>query len=234
MARIQARRRRIGPLDCIEVMQKEGAPTVVLFHGFGADAADLAALAEVVSVPKDTNWIFPNGHLSVPLGGHFEGRAWFPIGVREMEAVAQTGVPLDFTQMSPPGLKRARQNAFDLLENLKLPLDKVILGGFSQGAMLAIDVTLESEQNPAGLAILSGTLVDSARWQQLAFRHKGLSFFQAHGAYDPVLPFEAAQKLEKVLRDGGLQGQLYRFDGAHAIPPEVLIRLGEYIRTRFK
>lgn len=226
MARIEAKKRRIGPLDCMEVKGDPDAPTIVLFHGYGADMNDLAPLAGAIQAPKNSNWYFPNGHLSVPLGGHYEGRAWFPIPLSELQA----GSTLDLTQAVPPGMKKARENAKQFLEKLNITPSKLVLGGFSQGAMLTTDLVLHMDTPPAGLALLSGTLINEPEWTELASKKAGLKFFQAHGARDQVLSFAHAQKLEQLFKKAGWQGQLQRFEGGHEIPSEVLIQLGSFLR----
>lgn len=225
MARVEARKRRIGPLDGLEVLGDPQAPTIVLFHGYGADMNDLAPLAGAIQAPKNSNWYFPNGSLSVPLGGHYEGRAWFPIPLAELERGG-----IDLSTVVPPGMKKARENARAFLAKLGVAPRKLVIGGFSQGAMLATDLVMHMDEAPAGLALLSGTLVNATEWAELARRKPGLKFFQAHGAYDQVLPFAHAQKLEALLKAAGWQGHLQRFEGAHEIPSEVLIQFGAFLR----
>jgi phospholipase/carboxylesterase len=233
MARIEPRRRKIGGLDSIEIQSQPGGPTVVLFHGYGADMHDLATLAEVVQAPRGTNWYFPNGPISIPLGGHYEGRAWFQISISELEKSATTGQAVEFGNVIPPGMKKSREKAQAFLRELGVPASKLVLGGFSQGAMLATDLVMQMPERPAGLALLSGTLVNADEWKQLAPSKSGLRFFQSHGARDGVLSFAAAQRLETLLKSAGWQGQLQRFEGAHEIPPEVIIQLGAYLRKVF-
>ncbi|HVK60760.1 MAG TPA: hypothetical protein VM432_04380 [Bdellovibrionales bacterium] len=230
MARPVARKRRIGPLDVIEVAGDPAAPTVILFHGFGADMNDLASLAGVIQAPKGTNFYFPNGHLSVPLGGHYEGRAWFPLRLAELESAMAAGEAIDLCNVVPPGMKKARGLATEFIKALGVPMNRLVLGGFSQGAMIATDITLHSEEPPAGLALLSGTLVCENDWKELAPKKSGFKFFQAHGTFDQVLSYAYAERLEKLLLASGWRGKLQRFSGGHEIPPEVVIQLGAYLR----
>ena len=225
MARVEARKRRIGPLDCMEVAGDPSAPTIVLFHGYGADMTDLAPLAGAIQAPKNSNWYFPNGHLTVPIGPHHEGRAWFPIPLAELEA----GATIDLTERIPPGMKKSRENAMQFLAKLNVDPSKLVIGGFSQGAMLSTDLVLHMDKKPAGLALLSGTLVNATEWDKLA-ANGSMPFFQAHGVRDQVLAYAHAQKLEQLLKKHGWQGQLQRFEGGHEIPPEVLIQLGSFLR----
>lgn len=234
MARLEPKRKRIGPLETLFIEGDPEGPTVVIFHGFGADMTDLAPMAGALQGPKGTNWVFPNGHLSVPLGGHFEGRAWFPISISELEKSMAGGQPLDWSALVPPGLKKARDFALEMIEKLKVPKNQLLLGGFSQGGMLATEVTLHLDERPAGLAILSGTLINAPEWSQLAKKHSGFSFFQSHGKRDGVLQHAMAVRLEKLLLESGWVGRLQSFEGAHEIPPEVIIDLGSYIRRQLK
>lgn len=232
MARLEARKKRLGPLDALTIEGDPSAPTVVLMHGYGADMADLASLAGIVQAPKGTNWVFPNGHLKIPLGDHYEGRGWFPISISELE---RTG-GIDISTLHPPGMKKSRENLLQLIEALKVPANQLILGGFSQGGMLATELTLHLPEPPRGLVVLSGTLVNIADWKPRAEKLRSISsgfeFFQSHGRYDTVLSFGMAQRLEAMFRESGWKGQLQPFEGGHEIPPEVLIQLGAYLRRR--
>lgn len=230
MSRPEPRRRRIGPLEVIEIHHSPAAPYVVLFHGFGADMTDLAPLSQVISVGRPVNWIFPNGHIRAELGAHVSGRAWFPLPLAELQAAMATGSGIDLTTVTPPGMKRACEAAAEMLAALDTDMSRIVIGGFSQGAMLATEVTLRAAAAPAGLALLSTTLVDSENWKRLAPARKGLRFFQSHGTHDSVLAIEPAQRLEILLREAGLQGKLVTFHGGHEIPSEVLIQLGSFLR----
>ena len=209
----------------MEVKGDPSAPTILFFHGYGADMNDLAGLAGVIQAPKNSNWYFPNGHLSVPMGGHYEGRSWFPIPLAELEA----GGTLDLTERVPPGMKKARENATQFLAKLEVDPAKLVIGGFSQGAMLATDLVLRMDQKPAGLVLMSGTLINRSEWDTLAANGK-MPFFQSHGSRDQVLSFDHASQLEKLLKKHGWPGQLQRFEGAHEIPSEVMIQIGSFLR----
>jgi len=239
MAKLEARKKRIGSLDVLQVEGDASAATVILFHGFGADMADLASLAGVIQAKKGTNWIFPNGHLKVAIGPHQEGRAWFPISIAELEKSAAQNEPLDWSVSIPPGMKKARQAVLHMIQELKVPSERLILGGFSQGGMIATDVALHMETPPAGLAVLSGTLINGTEWQELALKlaahfssqGKQFSFFQSHGTRDQILSVVMAEKLEKLFLNAKWKGHLLKFQGGHEIPPEVIIQLGAYLRS---
>ena len=73
----------------------------------------------------------------------------------------------------------------DLDRHEGLPPDRVFLGGFSQGAMLACDTVLRSPRAFAGLLILSGSIIAQREWEERWPARKGLPVFQSHGTDDP-------------------------------------------------
>lgn len=224
--------RKLGSLQAMEVMNDIDAPWVILFHGYGADASDLHSLADFIPVNGPVNYLFPQGNLEVPIGPGWTGRAWWNIDMAAIQRDAAAGVERDTSDQIPTGLPKARELALGLINRLGVPWNKVILGGFSQGAMLAVDVALHAPENPAGLAILSGSLVNKVEWASKAPARAGLEFFQCHGKSDSVLPFKNAQRLETLLTQAGLKGRLQGFAGAHEIPPDSVRQLGAYIQKR--
>jgi phospholipase/carboxylesterase len=233
--------RKYGDLQAIEIKGRTDAPTIVFFHGYGADCHDLAPLARSLGVSRDINWFFPNGPLSIPLGGHYEGRGWFPVSIASLEQAEQSasrrGGPdaaaaLDFSREAPPGMRKAREAALGALSAAGIRIGNAILGGFSQGAMMAMDLAVRGAEPPLGLALLSGTLVDEPNWRRLASERKGATFFQSHGLEDPILSIRGAERLEAMLLECGWQGKLLKFDGEHEIPLEAQSGLSVYLRSR--
>ena len=220
---------RFGNLDAIEVPNSDPeALAVICLHGYGADMRDLAPLAQELETKRPVTWFFPDAPEVLDWGG----RAWFPIDVAAFEEAQRSGTPRDLSLREPPGLEWAREELQRFIAGLELPWDRIVLMGFSQGAMLAVDLALRAESAPAGVVILSGTLVDKAKTAELAPAKKGMPFFQSHGSVDPSLGFAQARALEKVLVEAGWRGQLRRFEGGHAIPAETLEGLTGWLEKR--
>jgi len=220
---------RFGNLDAIEVPNTDpGALTVICLHGYGADMRDLAPLAAELEAKRPITWFFPDAPETLDWGG----RAWFPIDVAAFEEAQRAGTPRDLSLREPPGLEWAREELQGFIKGLERPWENIVLMGFSQGAMLAVDLALRAESPPAGVAILSGTLVDKKTTAELAAAKKGLPFFQSHGSVDPILGFAQARALEKILIEAGWKGQLRRFEGGHAIPAETLDGLKGWLGKR--
>jgi phospholipase/carboxylesterase len=217
-----------GGLDAIEFPgAAPEALTVVCLHGYGADMRDLAPLAQEVPAARTLRWIFPDAPGRLEWGG----RAWFPIDVAAFEEAQRTGRPRDLSKSEPPGMDLAREAVAGLLRELAVPTDRLVLMGFSQGSMMAVDAAVRGKAPCAGVAVLSGTLVDAETLGRLATTKRGQRFFQSHGSVDPILGFPQALALEKALVAAGWEGRLRRFEGGHAIPPEVLEALGAWLES---
>lgn len=223
--------RQLGKIHCQEINNNDEAPWILFFHGYGADCNDLFSLGELIPTKKTYNWLFPNGFLEVPIGPGWTGRAWWPVDMNEIQEAASRGEHRDFSNLTPPGMPKAYDVAMEMIRQLKVPWNKIILGGFSQGAMLATELYLRAPETPAGLVIMSGTLLHQENWKPLISQRAGQKFFQSHGTQDPVLGFKQAQKLETLLTQNGMKGSLLAFRGGHEIPGPVLTKISEYINS---
>lgn len=223
--------RRIANLDTVEVAGSPKSPAIVMFHGYGADCYDLSPLSSEVMSPKGASWYFPNGPLQVPVGPGYTGRAWFNIDVQALEQAMRLGRHRDMSKSTPPGLEKAKILAYEFINSLGKSTEDIIIGGFSQGAMLATDIALSSTSNFRGLVILSGALIKEDEWKKLAPLHKGLRFFQSHGENDALLDPSGAERLGEILRDSGLEGDTELFRGGHEIPLNIMKKLGSFLMS---
>lgn len=211
-------------------------PVVVLLHGWAAPGDDLAPLADVLDAPPGTRFLFPEGPLSIDMG-FGESRAWWMIDVRQLNEHFATGRPRNLSREVPKGMAEARGRVLALLEDagkrLSAVPERMVLGGFSQGAMLACDVALRSDHAFAGLAVLSGTVLARDEWLPLMSDRRGLRVLQSHGRSDNVLPYFLAEQLREFLSDAGVVVDWVGFEGGHEIPDTVLDHLGSFLHKVF-
>jgi phospholipase/carboxylesterase len=220
----------IGGLECVHIKGNGQKGAVVLLHGFGASAYDLYSLQNYLKVPEGMDWYFPNGILEVPFTPTYSGRAWFPISISgKIQQAVLTGDWSEIGTFIPPGLDEARDRMNTFLSHIPFSFEQIVLGGFSQGAMLSLDVFLHKAELPKSLILLSGTMLKENEWKQKAKAKSGFQFFQSHGTEDPVLPYAAAKRLENMLREAGLVGEFVSFQGGHEIPDSVIKRVNQYL-----
>ena len=210
-------------------------PLAILLHGYGAPGDDLVPLWRVIPGPPQTRYLFPEAPNAMPpqFGG---GRAWWDIDMVGHQMALMAGKAYDLTLEVPEGLAAARAKVVALLATVGTPAlpapkdGRVVLGGFSQGAMLSLDVALRTEFPLSGLALLSGTTVARNEWMPLMASRRGLAVLQSHGREDPLLPFDLAEELRDRLTEAGLDVTWVPFRGGHGVPPGVTEALGSLLR----
>jgi phospholipase/carboxylesterase len=181
-------------------------------------------------------FVFPQAPFDIAGGapGPYDGRAWWPIDMTRLQIAALTGRIESLAEEHPEGMDSARAelDAFldALLGHFGLPGDRLVLGGFSQGAMLTCDLALRTERPLAGLVQLSGTTLCQDEWFPLLPRRKGLRVLQSHAPDDPILPFTLAERLHNAALDAGLDARFVRFVGGHGVGQPVLDALGGFLR----
>jgi phospholipase/carboxylesterase len=243
---LELARGQFGDLDCTLAVPSGGQSPqfcVVLCHGFGAPGTDLVPLAHELAelTPESIGkiaYLFPEAPLE--LGGYgFAGRAWWMVDVERFQrAVGDSRETAAMSAEVPPGMSESSQLLRACLEDAArhtgVAISRTLLGGFSQGSMVATDVALRLPSPPAGLCVFSGHLLAEAEWRRLAKNRGSLTVLQTHGKYDPLLPFEGAVALRDMLVESGLSVEFVPFNGPHTISIEGINRCAALMRRVFQ
>ena len=198
------------------------APLVVIvLHGRMMEAADLAPFAKSLGVAA--HFVFPDA----PLVVQPRGRSWWPVDSEERARRHAAG-PMDLHAMDPAGRSEARALLAALVESFAGRT--VIVVGFSQGGMLAMDYVLHAPVRPAALALLSSSRIAFDEWRPLLPRLAGLPVLVAHGTADAELAFAAGENLRDAAIAGGAVVTWLPFEGPHEIPLVVWRGLRKFLR----
>lgn len=237
--------RVFGQLRCrvIDAIPDDESPRllIVLNHGFGASGDDLVDFAPMLiesgeRIAVTCRFVFPAAPIDLGPLGMPGGRAWWPINMAQLAEINQTRDFSQLTELEPPGMRDAgimlSQAIKAALEESQLDESRLILGGFSQGAMVSTQVALTEKLIPSLLALFSGTLLNRAEWNRLAIAHPGCAVLQSHGRQDPILPFAPATQLRDLLTESGFKVEFVEFNGQHSIPINVLERLQAKLEER--
>lgn len=189
-------------------------PIVVLIHGRGADAQDLADLAPALD--DGYRFVFPNAPVPFEImRGYSQGFTWFD-GWPPVDSSFEKSRALLLNFIS------------ELSERYSTPVNRMVLGGFSQGGMMSIDVGFRLDPSPAGIVVLSGAPYEK-ELPDLAAR-KDVPVFVAHGLADDVIPPFAAQRTRALLEQAGIRPEYHEYDMGHWIVPEELDAVRAFIR----
>lgn len=231
---------KFGALKCTviqsDTLDEANSGLVILNHGFGASGDDLVDLGAMLMDDSETiaakfRFIFPEAPIDLGPMGMPGGRAWWPINMAQLAEINQTQDFSKLTSIRPPGMPEAAallDTAVDAMRTMYNVSDgRLVLGGFSQGAMVSTHVTLSTDLNPALLVLFSGTLLCRDEWVRLAAGHPHCKVLQSHGIEDPVLPFGPATQLSALLTEAGFDVDFIQFHGGHTIPMNVLQKLSE-------
>ena len=187
-------------------------PTLVLIHGWGANAHDLLGLAPLLHGGRALV-LCPQGPVGVPIGGGERGYGWYPLLPGQPPPVAEFKQGAELLRRF---VERARA---------RYPIDPraLVVGGFSQGGTMAYDLALRDPARYSGIIGLStwlpGLLSDDL--PRLP-EQEALPVLVLHGTADPMIDVERARESREALRRFGV-GITYReFDMGHEIRPEAL------------
>jgi phospholipase/carboxylesterase len=234
---------KFGDLNCRLVGAEGQSPQtlVILCHGFGAPGHDLVGLAPAVfqlapNLVGKVAFAFPEAPLTLDFAGFGQARAWWYLDLEAIEHSRMMGLERSLAEEEPEGLERAynllKETCMGLLEHLGLGLEHLILGGFSQGAMVTTDLALHLPVGPQELYIFSGNLLHAKRWNPRIAARGSMEVFISHGMQDPILPYTGSEALATVLQDHQANLEFLPFEGGHTIPQEAVRRLAERLSER--
>lgn len=207
---------------------------LALLHGYGAHGQDLLDVGRALQNRPNVFLLLPQAPLAlVPDHNQF---AWWPLDWNRLQAIQQGDRPaaLSFYNDPPQGMEATRHQLADWITHATKDLqltssNHVVLGGFSQGAMLAADLCITQDIPLAALLLFSGATVNHAQWQKCQPRPKNTPCFQSHGKQDPILPFFMAETLHLSLQDALNPVWFCVHPFGHDIPKQVLADASRFL-----
>ncbi|MBI1765474.1 MAG: alpha/beta fold hydrolase [Acidobacteria bacterium] len=198
----------------------EKAPLLLLLHGYGANEDDLFGLAPYV----DERFLVISARAPVRLG--LGMHAWFRLGF------TPEGILID-----PHEVEQARTILRRFLDELlaAYPVDTnaIYLLGFSQGAMMGLDLALREPELIAGVAALSGRIMPSSL-ETLAEPDRliGLPVFVAHGTEDNILPISHGRATRERLGELPVSLTYREYEMGHTISGDSLREVADWLKMQ--
>jgi phospholipase/carboxylesterase len=187
-------------------------------HGRGTDEFDLLPLLDVLDPERRFVGLTPRAPLSLPPGGAH----WY--------VVRRVGYPDSETFYAS---LRAVSGWLDALpDELGLTWDRIVLGGFSMGAVMSYATGLgHGRPTPAGIMALSGFIPTVEGFELELERARSLPVAIAHGTADPVISVEFARDARRRLESSGAAVTYRESPVPHTIDPAVLPDLRRWLAT---
>ena len=183
---------------------------LVLFHGRGADEHDLVPLAKALDPDGRFDHYTPRAPLSLPPGGAH----WY--------IVPRVGYP------DPESFAVGFETATSFVDSL--PHERIVLGGFSQGAVMAYATGLGAGRpKPAAVIAFSGFIPKVDGWSLGEGPWPPIAI--GHGTLDPIIPVEFAHTSRDGLVAAGATPLYREYPLGHGIDPGFVADLVPWIRA---
>lgn len=210
------------PLD-----QTQKPITLIWLHGLGVDSSDFESFQKELSQFGDLNnvrMVLPSAPLRDITAYNMKMNGWYDLLDETFEEEAKEDID---------GMNQAAETITALIEQerQKYPDSPIWLGGFSQGAAMAILVGLSQITPLAGVIALSGYVPKHPRFDELSDVAKQTPVFMAHGTLDPVISLVQAKKGLEVLNKAGASVEFFDYPMVHEICPDEVADIAEFIRA---
>jgi len=165
---------------------------VILLHGIGADAFDLIPLAKYWALTlKKTK--FYSLHAPYPCRLTSFGKQWFNLEDRD-----QTRILKEIELIKPMIITFLKKK----LKNYNLQYKDLILVGFSQGTMVALNLTLTMKEEVRGVLGYSGGVILTKSGKIEIISKPNICL--VHGKNDEVVPKKMMETTKIILKDNNI------------------------------
>jgi len=216
----------LPPLTQIELATgAEPTGTIIWMHGLGADGWDFVPIVRELPLPEEMvlRFIFPHAPVRpVTLNGGMEMRAWYDIAMTDVARLPDEG-----------GIRESQRAIDGLIEREKqrgIDPSRVVLAGFSQGGVIALQAGLRYRERLGGILALSTylTLEDSLAAEGSA-ANKSTPILMAHGTQDEMIPVRLAEASRNSLQAKGYKVEWHTYPMPHSVCAEEVDAIATFL-----
>ena len=190
-------------------------PLVILMHGYGSNMSDLVPLVPMIS-REGCLFAFPNAPIRLDFGLGMVGYAW--------------SAPLE-ADFDADGCAESLLETMveDVISRYGVEEGRVVIGGFSQGGMMAFRHGLRHPDRFPGIAALSSRLPSPDLPDVSANPAHSQRIFIAHGTLDDVISVHEGRTARDALTRAGYPAEYREYHMAHQITHEVIADLSAWL-----
>jgi phospholipase/carboxylesterase len=190
--------------------------SVIVLHGLGASGQDFIDIVPALALPPNlkVRFIFPYAPVKpIAIFNQQKMRAWFNFSRNFADNDFMEKIDVD-------GINTSNQLIESLIAeelNRGVKSERILLSGFSQGAVMALHTGLCYCKPLAGIMALSGFYAESAAYTKLNPANKNIKILLAHGNADQIVPIDWARSAYQTLLKSGYNVTLQEYPIAHNI-----------------
>lgn len=217
----------LDPLPSIELATGDNpTASVIWLHGLGADGNDFVPVVDELGLPPQlaVRFIFPHAPMQpVTINSGFIMRAWYDVFNQDMSF-----------REDKAGVRRSQQEIEKLITIEKdrgIGASRIVLAGFSQGGVIALQTGLRHSERLAGIMALSSYLpLASTLAAEASAANRNVPIFMAHGTADPLIPLPLASLSREHLKQQGYQVEWHQYLMPHSVCLEEIQEIGQWLQ----
>lgn len=203
--------------------------TIILLHGLGADGNDFVPIvSEINALTKlPLRFVFPNApHRAVTINNGYVMPAWYDItSATIQERGDHAGIMESVKQL---------KQIIEHEKTLGTPDNKIVLAGFSQGAVVALTTGLHYDKTLAGILAISGYLPFSeTQLPDISAANRNTPIFIGHGTQDPIVPLAAGTAAFELVKKLGYNVTMHKYQMAHSVCEQEVVDIGAWLTAIF-
>ena len=199
--------------------------SVIWMHGLGADAHDFEPIIPELRLPQalGVRFVFPNAPVRpVTINGGMRMRAWYDILSIDLPRREDSAGVRDSEQAIKALIQRETARG--------IPLERVLLAGFSQGGAMALHTALRYPEKLAGILALSCYIpLASTLAGERHPANQDIPIFMAHGLRDEVIPISYGNAAVKQLESLGYTPQWHPYAMGHEVNWQEIKDVGQWL-----
>src|SRR3990167_1215824 len=202
--------------------------TIIWLHGLGASGDDFVSLPDALKLPPemDMRFVFPNAPMMpVTLNQGYTMRAWFDVyGLSAESKIDVAGIlrSCDFiNQLVDTEIARG------------VPSHRILLGGFSQGAAMALVAGLTFKKQLGGVIELSCFLpMEREVFETASAVNRSAPIFLAHGKADSVVVYTLGEMTYEALLKAGYSVSWHAYESMpHTVSDKEILDISQWMKN---
>ncbi len=202
-------------MSTLEVLEHNSiAPAthaIIWLHGLGADGHDFVPMVDTLRahLPAANNvrFIFPHApmrHITINPG--YKMRGWYDIfSLDRLSEIDEAGIQASIDQIN---------QLIQVQTATGIPPERILLAGFSQGAVIAMRIALQCVLPLAGVIALSGYL---PLRKPVVSPTVHCPIFLAHGTEDAIVPYLLGEQAHVALQRSGFDVAWHTYPIGHTV-----------------